>query len=302
MSCGWNGALARLFVEPGASPHTFDTSSETYDFISESVKASRTLLNSNTISGTRSQRSDRTRTGPDTVAGAIDFELTPQWLDLWLPRILGAAESSDVFAVAETLPEFGLKINRGNSTASTFNYLDCKVNRATIKGQSGGVCMASVEIVGKSQTTGGASPAVAIGATAAYTPYVFTDAALSLNDDLIGAAAISSFELTVDNLIESKFNNSLTATCLRETDRLVTFRCNLAASDTNMTDMYSDNAGAVVFNIVNGSRSALISLAQVQFGYEDPTVSGKSEVRWDIQGIARATSSVKEIIVTNDNS
>jgi hypothetical protein len=298
MSCGWNGALATLYVEPGDSPHTFDTSSERWEFLSESLKASRTLINSNAISGTRSQRSDRTRTGPYTVAGAIDFECSPQWFDLWLPRILGAAEATDVFAVAETLPSFGVRIQRGGGV-NTSTYLDCKVNRGTIKGQSGGVCMATVDIVGKTTTGGLAVPAVAVGSTAAFTPYVFTDCVFNIDSTPF---PISSFELTVDNVIASIFNNSLSATCLRETDRIVSFRFNSPATDDFWDAVFADNNLELSLAMTNGSRSCTIDVVNLQPSIEDATVSGKTEVRWDISGIARATASVKEIIVTNDNT
>src|SRR5688572_9315496 len=106
MACA-QGSLSALYVEPGASTHTFDSSSERYEFLYETLQKRPRIVGGNGIRGTRAQSVERTRLGAYPVGGRIAMNVSPADLDLWLPRILGATESSDTFATAESLPSFG---------------------------------------------------------------------------------------------------------------------------------------------------------------------------------------------------
>src|SRR5688572_4980982 len=75
---------------------------EAYEFVSESLQKQAAILDTAGIRGTRSHVSERTRAGTYRVQGTINFHPTPAMLDLLLPRILGANEATDVFALAET--------------------------------------------------------------------------------------------------------------------------------------------------------------------------------------------------------
>src|SRR6185369_10952800 len=105
-----------------------------YEFLHESVRATRTILDTSGIRGTRSHAVERTRTGTYSVAGRIVLQPTPEELAHLLPRILGAAASGTNYAVAETLPDFYLSIDRG---AKVFTYAGCKIVKATFFGNEG---------------------------------------------------------------------------------------------------------------------------------------------------------------------
>src|SRR5262249_19995640 len=100
---------------------------EAIEFVAESLQKRLTILATAGIRGTRSHPAERPRDGTYSVGGALRFHATPALLDLLLPRILGAAESSDLFALAETLPEFDVLVDR---VAKRFVYGACKAQRA----------------------------------------------------------------------------------------------------------------------------------------------------------------------------
>jgi len=131
----------RYWVEPGASPHTFDSSSERIDPYAWSVGKHGTILFADTIRGTRDQPSERTRSGPYMIRGRITLPVDVALMDLWLPRILGGNESADVFPVAETLPAFGLLADLGGNTPSV--SLSTAANTAPLMFEDGVFTMQS---------------------------------------------------------------------------------------------------------------------------------------------------------------
>ena len=159
------GSLCKLALEPldGA----FDASSEPYEFVSETIRKRATIVDTGGIRGTRSHHAARTRAGAYEVGGTIVLHPSPADLDLLLPRILGTAESSDSFALADSLENFyfGVMVDR---VAKVFTYGGCYVDRATFRSSAGGLLELSLEIVGKTESVGNAGtfPALTLGASA----------------------------------------------------------------------------------------------------------------------------------------
>lgn len=213
------GAQAQLAAEPGAGPHTFDTSSEPYEFISESLKLEATHIDNNAIRGTRSHAKETLREGIETVSGQVVLNPSPADLDLWLPRILGTVESMDSFVLAETLLPFGIMIDR---VAKVFSYTDCYVNKATFKSESGGLLTLTLDILGISESVGNAGifPSLTLGVAASNAPYTHEDCSGAVT--LVGSARnTSSVEIIIDNHLQAKFNNSKTATDITPQDRTI---------------------------------------------------------------------------------
>lgn len=83
MASDAQGSQARLCFEPGAAPHTFDTSSEPYDFLYEGLRKQGRIVGGRGIRGTRSRSVERTRQGAYPVGGRIAFNISPaEFLDL----------------------------------------------------------------------------------------------------------------------------------------------------------------------------------------------------------------------------
>ncbi len=304
MTCS-QGALSRLYVEPGVSPHVFDTNSETYEFMSESLQKKGTVVHPNGIRGTRSQAYERARLGPYTVGGSILFNPDPAMLDLWLPRILGGTESTDVFPVAEGLPAFGVLIDK---VAQTFEYKDCYVSRATFAGQAnqfGGTpqpLSMNVELAGKSRATGTSVPNVSLSTASNTAPYIFEDGTCTIAGV---SRQILSFVLMIDNNLQVRFTNSLTATDICPQGRSVYFRVWVPfASSTPITSLLDQSAAgsSVVLTFTNGNMSLSFSLTIVNFENIDPVVTGKQEITLELGGFARMSGTTREIVTTSDST
>jgi hypothetical protein len=296
------GAQAKLCIEPGSGPHTFDTSSEPYEFLSENLIGRQPILPNTGIRGTRSEHSIRTRYAPKTVSGTITLEPSPLDLDLWLSRILGAAESSDSFALAETLPAFGIMIDR---VAKVYSYSDCYVNKATFSGSQGGKIQLVLDIIGTDFSVGNAGtfPALTLGVLPANQPYAFTDGVFTL----AGSARVTkSFELVIDNKLESRVSNSLTVTSITPQDRIVSLKTvhPYTSAETDLLGQALYGAtGSIALTPIGGGMSGVLTtftFGRLQVEDENPVVPGKTAIEMTLNMIARMTGTTRELVVTHD--
>ena len=295
MADGSMAHQARLSM--AATSTAIGSYTESYEYVSESVRKNQTILDTSGIRGTRSHPKERTRDGTYSVGGQIRMHATPAMLDLLLPRILGANESTDVFALAETLPEFDLLIDR---VAKRFVYGACKIGRATFRCAAGGLLELDLDIVGKTETVSAtAFPSITAPTDA---PYVFSDAVITL---LSTARTVISWELTIDNVIQPRFSNSQTATSLNVTDRIITCAMQVPYTSSEV-DLYGINTGsaaAATMVFTNGGYSTTFSLANLQIPDQSPVTEGRgNEIILSLQGTAKKSSTTNELIVTHDST
>lgn len=291
------GALSLFCTEPGASPHTFDGSSEPFEFLSFGLKETKEHIDSNGIRGTRSHASERVREGLRRFQGPIRMAPSPLDLDTWLPRILGALESTDTFALAETLQVFGVLEDQNTQQ---FEYQDCQVNRATFRSQAGGMFEMELDVIGRGRATGTSFPALTLGVTAADAPYMHHDAVVTL----VGSARdTSSIEIVIDNALQVEFNNSQTATSLVPADRIITVRTTHPWSTDN-TDLIDQAVAGTTGSIVytNGGLSTTFTFGKLQVPNDDPVVQGKTNVPLTLNMTARKDGATDELVVTNDSA
>lgn len=287
-SMGWASRISMAAAGTAIGSYT-----EAMEIVSESVKKTGTILDTNGIRGTRSHASERTAAGTYSVAGQITLHPTPAVLDLLLPRILGANESTDTFALADTLPEFDILIDR---VAKRFVYGGCKVNKATFTGSSGGLLQLVLDIVGKTETVSDtAFPSITAPTDP---PYTFHMGALTL---VSSSRSFFDFETAIDNVLATRFANSQTATDISPTDRIVTFKATTPFTSSEV-DLYNQallgSAASLVFT--NGNRSLTFTYGKLQFPDNSPVVPGKGEIPLTLDGIARMTGTTRELVVTND--
>lgn len=289
-SMGWQAKMSMAATGTAISSYT-----EAMEFVSESVQKKGTILDTNGIRGTRSHASERTQAGTYEIAGTISLHPTPAVLDNLLPRILGADESTDTFALADTLPEFDLLIERA---AKRFVYGNCKVNKATFKGKSGELVMLDLEIWCQTETVN----ATAFPAISAPTdpPYVFHQGALTL---VSSARDFFDFELTIDNVLERRYSNSQSANSIMPTDRIVTLKATTPYTSAEV-DLYNQTllGSAATLILTNSGYSTTFTLGKVQFPDMSPVVGGKGEIPLTLEGIARMTGSTRELVVTHDSA
>jgi hypothetical protein len=303
MACA-QGALSRFYVEPDVAPHTFDSSSESYEFLYETVQARKRIIGGQGILGTRQERQESTRFGSYTVAGRIGMHVNPLMLDLWLPRILGATESSDTFALAESLPSFGLLFNR---VTQTFEYTDCVVSKAMFRAQASPsdgdaeLVELVLEIMGKTEATGTSAPSVDIATTATSTqPYVLSDGVFTFNS---AAREVKQFVILIDNHVQPRFVNSLTATALCPHGRTIAVQARMPY-DSGTSNLYAQAragaAGTVAFT--NSTVSTTFTFGTLQTNDESPIVRGKTEIEYIFNAIARKTGSTASLSVSSDST
>lgn len=306
------GSQARMLIEPGALP--FDADSTAIEFLYEDIAKQGRLIGGRGIAGTRSQFANRMVEGSYAVTGTLGTYTSAADLDLFLPLVLGTAENADLFVPAEGVLPFYILIDR---VGGIFQYNDCYVNRAVWRGGAGPgdsepeLIEQVLEIMGKSEDATVSWPAIppAISTTSNRTPYILSHGVLT-----IGATpfAIKNFTLLVDNHLQPRWVNSLTATAICPSDRTVLLRVTVpftAADDAVFSGLYkhaSRHTGVtstLVFTpTVVAGLSTTFTFTGLQWVQQSPPVRGKREIELTIDFVARKTGSNPEISVTNDST
>lgn len=293
MALATQGALTQLAMD-SATP--IDTMSEPYEFVSCTLRKTTAIIESGGIRGTRSRVEEVARQGNDSIAGSIVLTPSPADLDNLLPRILGAAEASDAFAVAETVPSFSVGVNYG---ADAFEYLGCYVNRAIFRGSPNGMLQLELDIIGTSQADL-SYPSLTLGVAANNVPYRFSEGVLTM---VSSARSMMSFELIIDNALEARFTNATTASSIQAHDRIVTLNCTTPYTSSEVdlfTQSLEGTTGTLVFT--NGGMSTTFTFGLlVPQPLQGPTIPGKREVVLQQTYRAYRDGATKEIAVTHDS-
>lgn len=267
-----------------------------FEFLSESLKKQGTIVDPGGIRGIRGHTSERTRAGNYTVGGAIEMMPSPEELAALLPWILGANASGTTYALAETVPERYVQIDR---VAKVFTYDGVKVNRATFSGSEGTPLKLSLDLVGKTETVGNAGtfPSLTLGLTQ---PFMFAEGVFTIQSS---ARAVKEFSVTVDNALNVAFNNSVTASRITAGDRMVTTSF-LTPYTSSETALYGQAlaGGAATIVIAFANYSLTFTFGTLQFPDESPTVAGKGEIPLRMNGTARRLSTTAELSVTLDST
>ena len=312
-TCGAVGSLAKLIVEPGASTHTFDSNSEPYAFVYESMQSRRVTAGGRVIWGTRSDPSARRVKTSYVPVGRLHIQPGPLALDNWLPRILGGTKTGNNIDPAETLPSFGMMIHRDNGV---FQYNDCVVGQAIITGQSGPSEGGEAEVIdlvmviyartevgpddGSPPSWPVSPPALQEGAQ--HLPYVFGQGALTL---AATAVSFDRFALSIDNMIAVRMRNSLTPTCFLPQGRRVGLSVQMPFLTATHTIAYNawnaGVAGSLVFTA--GAYSLTATFPHLRNTYQSPTVPGKTEIPLELSFDCLSTVAAGyEIRFTNDST
>lgn len=312
-TCGAEGSLAKLLVEPGAGPHTFDANSEPYAFVYESMQTRRVLAGGRVIWGTRARPAARRVKTSYVPVGRLHLQPGPAALDNWLPRIVGGAKTGNNIDPAETLPSFGMLIHRDNGV---FRYDDCVVGQAIFRGQSGpteggeGEVIDLVLLIYARNEVGPDDPSppswpgtvAALQEGVLHDPYVFGQGVLSLDSN---SRPFDEFVLSIDNNIRVRMRNSLTPTCFLAGERVTRLQTKnpfLTTTHTNAINSWSTGfAGSLTFTSGNLSLSA--QFPNLRNAYETPTVPGKTEIPLALNFDALATAATGyEIRFVNDST
>ena len=267
------------------------------EFVSENLRKDLTILDTAGIRGTRSHPKERTRDGTYVVAGTINLHATPAMLDRWLPWIMGANESTDVFALAETVPARAILIDR---IAKRFLYDNCYCNRATFRGRAGGLIELSVDVIGKTETVSATSfPSITAPTDP---PYVYQDGVLTT---ISSARDVTEWELVIDNALVSRFTNSQTATDISAGDRIVTlsFVTPYTSGEVDLYNINTGSAAAATLVLTNGGYSTTFAIANLQVPDQSPVIESRNgEIFLRHRGMAKKSSTTAELQITHDST
>lgn len=299
------GSQARFCVKAGAAPHDFSSGAEPYDPLYESLQKRGRILGGNTLRGTREQAQERTRLGAYPVGGSFAFNPSPADFVNWLPRMLGAAASGTTFALSDTLPSFGILVDR---VTQTYQYKNCMVNRWMLHGRASpgdsdpDLLELVIDVVCTDEATGTSFPALNFSTSANIAPYVAADAS---TQTFAGATrSIKEFWLMGQNFIYSRFGlGSLVATRLSPRDRLIKLRT-VVPYDSDHSNLYGQAlAGATAtLAFTNGAYSTTFTFGTLQVPADSPFVRGKTEIDLTLDMVARKTGSTASLVVTNVSS
>lgn len=296
------GALTKMAIDDSTvtALSDFDGNSYAVEYISEDLRMVQTINYNNGIRGTRSRNKERCVITQEQVAGSIVIEPTVVELDTWFPRILGAAESTDTFALAETVPEFGVLIDR---IVQRHVYTGCRVNRATFTGAQGQPIRMTVEIEGETEVLSATAFPGTVPAIDSGVPYIVGQTTFALSADA-SATEVQSWTIVIDNMLSvDRYMNSVTRTQLSAQDRLITLSM-VVPYTADEKDLYDQAvAGAAgTLTLTNGGTSTLFSFANVKAPAESPVISGKSELFLTLNMTAYKSGSTNELIVTHDSA
>lgn len=259
-----------------------------------SIGVQEQFTDTNGIRGTRQHSADRVRRTQRMTQGRFQLAPSANELDLVLPWILGANESTDVFALAETVPARYLKVLRD---ADKKLYDGVKVNGAEFACAENQPLTLSLDLMGVDEATDGDATETAAFADGSG-PYVMSDCVVSVGGTQYQFRQLS---IQVQNALEVKYNNSITPTAIHATDLIVNVQLGLPFGDASA--LYGSSVGGVtvVATFTNGSKSLAITCAGVA-APKTPLPFAMRRARdlsWG--GVARRTSApLPPISVTND--
>jgi len=316
------GAYGKLLIEPGDSPHTFDSSSERYEILpfrdaAEDLQKHGRLIGGQGITGLLYPLSTRTRDGGEYVYGRFSLNPSPGYLSTLLPYLVGDHAGDGIYNPNNCPNTFGALVHLDHTTKE---LKDGMVNRWFLYARAPefreqgapDLFVLTMECYFKSDATGtswpGTEPDFPEGES--YYPYAFHDLDNSINGSvLINSAQRKPLSLlmTYDNQLKLLYANSLTAHSIYSTGRKVTLDATFPYDSTheNLFDMSYVGAAATIkmgYLIGSNTYDTTFEITNFKAPPESPFIKDKNEVYFRVQGQAYGDASTKELVVTNDTS
>ncbi len=279
----------------------FDTSSIPVEIIlPESLHEEAEIVETSGMTGTVEHNKERTREGLKRVSGSIKLACSRIALDTLLPYITGSAESTNVFALADTLPDFYLMIDR---LAKVYTYSGCRIAKATFTGSKGDMLFLELEIEAETETTG-AADTFPVLTVPTEKPYLMADGVLTL---VAEERTFDNFSLVIENRLNTaQFENGLTRYDIPLIDRVITLATDIpwsAANTDTVKQALDGSAGSLVFTNAGASGDVLtFAMATIQYANKTPTLTGKDVLRLPLEGMVRSSGTTKPLIITNAHS
>lgn len=305
------GAMARLAMKEGTGEIDFSTGATAFPWFRESLQKRATIGHPDVIIGSREEVSERARFSPYFYGGWVVFPLSPGFADFFFPWVLGEDESTNTFALAETLQTFGMLVDKVTGVHEFYNG---NVNQVVIEGSTGqgngpNFLTCAVQCIFKNYKPPASAesfPSVTLGTTAEFAPLVTEDSDNSGTSRLViggSARPYKKFRLSINNHIQPRYVNSLEPATLCPTRRTINLSAVLPY-DSDNSGLYdaavAGSSGTLTF--VNGTTSIEFAFAALQADVLTPIVPGKTEIDMQLNMAARKASSTSSLIVTIDET
>ncbi len=240
--------------------------------------------------GTRVERAERTRETMRQATGTIRMAPNPAELDLVLAWAIGP-KAANTFAFTERPPARVVGVSRDGVPHA---YPGCFVQAATFAASEGGMLTADLQLAGTDEIGGGTLPVAAI--PDALGPYVMADCVLS-----VGGTAIDfrSLSVTIENMLDVKFNQSLTPSTITAAGLRVSVSLTLPYGDASA--LYGSGLPGVVVTatFVNVAKSFILSFPCVQAPKSGLPLGGKRARDFQFTGEARKQGTDPIFTITN---
>ncbi len=288
------GTFTRVAID---SALPFDTSSIPIEIVgAESLVESQTIDETGGTTGTTEHISERTRLGQKRCSGSIRVPASKLAFDTLLPLILGSTESSDEFALADSIPEFVMMIDRDEKV---YTYSGCRIAKATFNGSSGQMVMVDLDIEAETETESAAGSFPVLD-TPTESPYRFEDGVLTL---LSEEREFNEFSLVIENQLDTeRFENSLTRVDIPLLDRIITLGTNHPWSTANLDLIKQDLAGAggsLVLTNAETDDTLTFTFGAIQYPTRTPGTTKAQVTRLPLEGMVRKAGSTASLVITN---
>ena len=319
-TCGSLGTYAAMLVadsdttEP-CDPAVFDSSSERFEILYESITYSDVLLGGNGLNGTLDKVGTHTRHGTRVVTGQIALEVGPHELKSWLPRILGNPASGNIYEtdVEFDVMPFDIMMKRD---AGVVIYRHCGVSAAMFSsrasiGGSEQVLRLVLTIVGYEEINATWPDPEPSLPTDPRLYWLIGDSQLLLTSDEQGATEteyfFDAFSLLIDNNLVPLTRNFLYATCLQSRGRDIKLRVSTPYTEESHLEMYINAfVGSGKINFLSSKSdetpaaySTIFEFPELRSVRRTPHARGRGEIPLSLDLTAYRPANAEPIKITN---
>lgn len=301
--------LTKMLADDSAA--TFDTNSVSLLCLSNSLQKMTGNIPGEELRGTRSMHVNRVAAGLTPVSGTIVAEPSPTEYNFWWEFILGGTKTGNLIPVAEALTAKAFAEIRVTDNAEKWYQWDgCKAASASFESSTGQKARLTTNIIGTTETDKSA------GAFPSVTPdtlncYIHSQGVLTLGGSVSAGVHSSGTDyrpervsISIDNQIDPKYRNSLTATDLTAAGRIVTVQFVVPFTTTEFA-LYAANTTpfAAEWVMTMGNYSLGFVFPALVCEYATPiNPGGTSEILLELNCRAYASGTEEEIYVFNDST
>lgn len=278
-------------------------SGERFNFVECGVVLTEEIsYHGETLRGTRSQAKEVARAGIRRVGGPLKLMPTAVEMPKLLEWILGAAQSTTTYALADALgfPKNIFVVRDDGTDGKFFKYTGCQVDRAVFRATQGGPLTIDIDVVGIDETVSNAGSKASLSLDLTSGPYMLHDLTLVVNGVTVNCPEIA---ITIDNKIDKeRLFNSQTLVSVKPTDRVVTVETRVPYGDAEALYNAGASGVAATATFTQTGLSLLFTFAALMFPRRSPVNQGKGEFMLPIVAEAKSSSTTKELVVTCDST